>query len=210
MNNFILKESMGQYLDNLLPQRDAVLAEMESRALREDIPILGPACARLLVLLVQISGARRIFELGSAIGYTTIWLARAAGPQGEIHYTDNDPTRVRAAQEYFRRAGVNRRIRVHQGEAVSMLKQSKGKFDFVFCDLDKEQYPAALRAALPRLRRGGLFVADNVLRSGLVSKPGTDSATRAIQKLNRMIYSSSDLFSVIVPLRDGVSVSRKS
>jgi caffeoyl-CoA O-methyltransferase len=205
----IVRKSVDEYLKKLLPARDAVLTEMEAMARRDDVPILEAGCARLLALLVETSGARRIFEIGSAIGYSTIWLARAAGPQGEVHYTEQDPVRIRAAQEYFRRAGVSGRIHVHEGDAVASLKKSKGQFDFIFCDLDKDQYPAALRASLPRLKRGGLFVADNVLWMGLVGRPPKDANTRVIQQFNRMIYASRDLFSVIVPLRDGVSVSRK-
>ena len=106
MANFITEKSVEQYLYDLLPPRDAVLAEMEGRAKREHIPIVRPVVGRFLGLLVQITGARRIFEMGSAIGYSTIWLARAAGPRGEVHYTDIDPERIRLAKDYIRRAGV--------------------------------------------------------------------------------------------------------
>src|SRR5246127_2359521 len=112
MANFILEPSVAKYLERLSPERDAVLREMEARASREDIPIVGPVVARLLALLVETSGARRIFEMGSAIGYSTIWLARAAGPRGEVHYTDGDPANAQRAREYFRRAGVAKRIDV--------------------------------------------------------------------------------------------------
>ena len=209
MADLMLNATVEKYLNGLLPRRDAVLMEMEARARREHIPIIGPACARLLALLVEISGARRIFEMGSAIGYSTIWLARAAGPRGEVHYTDGDPARVRDAQAYFKRVGVAGRINIHHGDAVSSLKKTKGTYDYIFCDVDKAGYPAALRAALPRLRHGGLFAVDNVLWSGRVLKPAKDPATRAIQKLNRTLYSSRELFPVIVPLRDGVAFARK-
>ncbi len=209
MANFILQPSIEQYLYDLLPARDAVLAEMEARARREHIPIVGPAVGRLLALLVEISGARRIFEMGSAIGYSTIWLARAAGPRAEVHYTDGDPAQARDAGDYFRRAGVSRRIHIQVGDAVRLLSQASGKFDLIFCDIDKSQYPAAIRRAMPKLRRGGLLLADNVLWTGKVSAPASDDSTRAIQKFNHLIYSSGELFPVIVPLRDGVAVCRK-
>jgi caffeoyl-CoA O-methyltransferase len=205
----ILETPVEQYLYELLPARDALLAEMEARARREDIPIVGPTVGRLLALLVEITAARRIFEMGSAIGYSTIWLARAAGPRARIHYTDGDPARARDAQAYFRRAGVTSRIDVQVGDAVRLLRQAKGPFDIIFCDVDKQQYPAALRAALPRLKRGGLLITDNVLWSGRVARPATRASTRAIQKFNRSVYSSRQLFPVIVPLRDGVAVCRK-
>ena len=93
---------------------------------------------------------------------------------------------------------------------MRLLRHAKGQFDIVFCDVDKEQYPAALRAALPRLKRGGLLIADNVLWSGRVAQRATLDSTRAIQKFNRSVYSSRQLFPVIVPLRDGVLVCRKA
>ena len=205
----ILEIPVERYLYDLLPPRDAVLAEMEARARREDIKIVGPAVGRLLALLVELTGARRIFEMGSAIGYSTIWLARAAGPRGRVHYTDSDPARVRDAREYFRRAGVTSRIDMQVGDAVALLRRAKGPFDIIFCDVDKPQYPAAFRAALPRLKRGGLLIADNVLWSGRVARRAADDSTRAIQRFNRLVYSSRELFPVIVPLRDGVAVCRK-
>jgi predicted O-methyltransferase YrrM len=205
----ILENSVEQYLYSLLPARHAVLAEMEARAHREDIKIVGPAVGRLLALLVQITGARRIFEMGSAIGYSTIWLARAAGPHGRVHYTDGDPARACDARDYLRRAGVASRVDVQTGDAVQLLRRAKGPFDIIFCDVEKHQYPAALKVALPRLKRGGLLIADNVLWSGRVARRSTEDSTRAIQRFNGLVYSSRQLFPVIVPLRDGVAVCRK-
>jgi len=209
MADFILEKSVERYLHDAIPRRDPVLAEMEERARREDIKIVGPLVGRLLALLVEITGARRIFEMGSAIGYSTTWMARAAGPRAEIYYTDGDPSRARDAQEYFRRAGMQKRIHVETGDALQLLKKARGTFDLVFCDVDKEQYPAAFRLALPRVRHGGLFLADNVLWHGRVAERARDERTRAIQQFNRLVYSSRDLFPVIVPLRDGVIVCRK-
>jgi predicted O-methyltransferase YrrM len=209
MTGFILDKSVERYLHRLLPPRDVVLAEMEAHARRERIPIVGPAVGRLLALLAKTAGARRIFEMGSAIGYSTIWLARAAGPRGEIYYTDGDSGRARQAQSYFRRAGISKRVHIQVGDAVRLLKKARGTFDLIFCDVDKHQYPAALRAALPKLRRGGLLVVDNALWSGRVAGGAADVSTRAVRKFNQAIYSSPELFPVIVPLRDGVAVCRK-
>ena len=153
--------------------------------------------------------AKRIFEMGSAIGYSTIWLARAAGPGAEVFYTDGNPENARRAKEYFRRAGVAGRIHVLVGDALQLLRKTPGKFDLIFNDVDKHQYPAVLRLAVPRIRRGGLFITDNTLWSGRVARPGRDKYTRGIQRFNRMVYSSKRLFPVLIPLRDGVTVCRK-
>jgi caffeoyl-CoA O-methyltransferase len=206
----ILQRPVERYLDSLLPKRDAVLSEMEAYAKKRDIPIIGPVCGRLLYLMAQLSGAKRIYEMGSAIGYSTIWLARAAGEDAEIFYTDGNPENARRARENFRRSGVESRIRLLVGDAVELMDGVPGEFDLVFIDVDKHQYPAALRKALPRIRSGGLLVTDNVLWYGRSARRAKDARTRAIQQFNRMIYKSSELFPVIVPLRDGVAVCRKA
>jgi len=206
----ILEKHVEKYLDSLLPKRDAVLADMEKYASRRNIPIIGPACGRLLHLLAQISGAKRMFEMGSAIGYSTIWLARGAGADAEIYYTDGDPENARRARDNFRRGGVEDRIQLLVGDAVKLIDDVPGAFELIFIDVDKHQYPDALRKAVPRLRSGGLLITDNALWSGYTARRSKDVSTRSIQQFNRMIYSSSKLFPVIVPLRDGVAVCRKS
>jgi caffeoyl-CoA O-methyltransferase len=206
-----IQDDVEEYLYELLPSRDAVIAEMEDYAAKNGVPIIGPAVARLMMLLVQVSGAKRIFEMGSAIGYSTIWLARAAGSGAEVFYTDGDPKNAQRAQEYFRKAGVAKRIKVGVGNALDLIKKAPGKFDLVFNDIDKRQYPDALPAALPKLKRGGLLVTDNTLWSGKAARPAApdDADTRGIQEFNRVVYASKELFPVMLPLRDGVTVCRK-
>jgi len=205
------QEDVDKYIYELLPDRDPVVSEIEAYAAEHRVPIIGPAVARFLTLLVEVSGATRIFEMGSAIGYSTIWLARAAGPKAQVFYTDGNPENARRAQEYFKKAGVAKRIKVQVGDALELVKKTSGKFDFIFNDVDKHQYPDALRAALPELKRGGLFVTDNTLWSGKVAQPPApdDKYTRGVQEFNRLVYSSKDLFPVLIPLRDGVTVCRK-
>ncbi|HTS12174.1 MAG TPA: O-methyltransferase [Candidatus Limnocylindrales bacterium] len=206
----IIEKKIEKYLNDLLPKRDAVLADMERYARQHDVPIIGPACGRLLYLMAQASGARRIFEMGSAIGYSTLWFARAAGPGAEIYYTDGDPANAERARGHFERAGVQDRIRILTGDAVDLIDTTSGEFDIILIDIDKHQYPEALRKAFPRLRHGGLLITDNVLWSGRVTAKAKDAATRAIQQFNKQVYSSPELFPVIVPLRDGVAVCRKA
>jgi caffeoyl-CoA O-methyltransferase len=206
-----IQDDVEQYLYALLPERDAVINEMERYAEEHRVPIIGPAVARLLALFAQVSGAKRIFEMGSAIGYSTIWLARAAGPKGKVHYTDGDPANAQRAREYFRRAGVAKRINLQVGDALELLKKTPGKFDLIFNDVNKDQYPDALRVALPKLKRGGLFITDNTLWSGKAARPAApdDAATLGVQEFNRLVYASKELYPVLIPLRDGVTVCRK-
>jgi caffeoyl-CoA O-methyltransferase len=206
-----IQDDVERYLYQLLPERDGVIREMEEYAAQHLVPIIGPAVARLMSLLVQVSGAKRIFEMGSAIGYSTIWLARAAGPNGKVIYTDGDPEKANRASEYFRRAGVAKRIEVRVGNALELLKKTPGTFDLIFNDVDKHQYPAALRVALPKVKRGGLFITDNTLWSGKAARPVApdDKDTQGVQEFNRLVYESKQLYPVLIPLRDGVTVCRK-
>jgi len=205
----IVHPAVDKYLYAQLPKSDPILAEMERYAKKHDVPIVGPAVGRLLFQLVQLIGAKRIFELGSAIGYSTLWMARAAGSDAEIYYTDGDPANAERARGYFERAGVTNRIRIGTGDALELLRRTPGKFDLIFNDVDKEGYPDVFQQAVPRVRSGGLFITDNTLWSGRVVKKATQATTRAIQKFNKLAYASEELFPVLVPLRDGVLVCRK-
>ena len=206
----ITAEPVENYLYSLLPPRDEVLAEMESQAAKRNIPIVGPAVGRVLHQLAMISGAKNIFEMGSAIGYSTIWWARAVGDGGRVIYTDGDRKNADEARGYSDRAGVANRITIKVGDALELLSEQTQQFDIIFCDVDKEDYPRALRMAVPRLRRGGLFVADNVLWSGKVAeKNPTEPSTKSILEFNRLLYSSKELFTTILPIRDGLAVAVK-
>jgi predicted O-methyltransferase YrrM len=197
------------YLYAMLPPRDEVLAEMEADAAKNGYAIVGPAVARVLYQLATISGAKKVFEMGSAIGYSTIWWARAVGEGGRVVYTDGDRTRAEKARRYFDRAEVSRRIKVRVGDALEILSEEKEEYDIIFNDVDKIDYPRVFRLALPRLKRGGLFITDNVLWSGKLGKPNPDAQTKAILQFNKLICESQDLFTTILPIRDGVSVCVK-
>ena len=209
-HGYVTQPDVDDYLYDLLPLRDEVLAEIETEATRRKIPIVGPAVGRFFQQLVMLTGAKNVFEMGSAVGYSTIWWARAVGEGGTVHYTDSDPKNAEQARRYFQRAGVADRIKIHTGDAIELLSEQKQEFDVVFNDIDKEDYPRVLRLVLPRLKKGGLFVTDNVLWSARVVEANpTEASTRAIQEFNRQLYQSADFFTAILPLRDGVAVARK-
>jgi len=197
------------YLYSMLPPRDEVLSEMEADAAKNDVPIVGPAVARVLYQLAIISGAKKIFEMGSAIGYSTIWWARAVGEGGRVIYTDGDPKNAEKARRYFDRAEIGKRITIRVGDALEFLSEEKEPFDIIFNDVDKTDYPRVFRLALPHLKGGGLFITDNVLWSGKLRKPNPDAQTKAILEFNKLISGSPDLFTTILPIRDGISVCVK-
>jgi predicted O-methyltransferase YrrM len=191
----------------LLPPRDQVLSDIETLAASRGIPIIGPAVGRVLFLLAKLIDGKHIFEMGSAVGYSTIWLARGAGEKGVVYYTDTEEENARQAEAYFERAGVSNQVRLLTGDALSLIDTVEGDFDLIFNDVDKAQYPEVFVKAYPRLRRGGLLVSDNVLWYGRVAEGNRDAATVAVREFNRLIYSTDDLFTTILPIRDGISVS---
>ena len=209
--NFTTAGPVDDYLYSMLPKRDAVLAEMEEYAGRHSVPIVGPAVARVLQQLALMINAKTVFELGSAIGYSTIWWAQAVGEKGRVIYTDGDSKNADRARRYFDRAGVSNRISLHTGDALEVLSEQKEQFDIIFNDVDKEDYPRVLRLVSPRLRKGGLFVTDNVLWSGRVAQKNPKEAqTKAILEFNRQLYKSEDFFTTILPIRDGLAVALKT
>jgi caffeoyl-CoA O-methyltransferase len=208
--NFTTAGPVDDYLYSMLPKRDDVLAEMEEYASKQKIPIVGPAVARVLQQLALMIDAKTVFELGSAIGYSTIWWAHAVGEKGRVIYTDGDPRNAERARGYFDRAGVSSRVTLHTGDALEVLSEQKQQFDIIFNDVDKEDYPRVLRLVAPRLRKGGLFITDNVLWSGRVAEKNPKTAqTKAILEFNRQLYSSQDFFTTILPIRDGLAVALK-
>jgi len=208
--NFTTAGPVDDYLYSMLPKRDPVLAEMEDYASRQRIPIVGPAVARVLQQLAMLINARTVFELGSAIGYSTIWWAQVVGDKGRVIYTDGDSKNAELARGYFTRAGVADRITLHTGDALEFLSEQNQEFDIIFNDVDKEDYPRVLRLVAPRLRKGGLFITDNVLWSGRVAERNPQEATtKAILEFNRKLYDSAEFYTTILPIRDGLAVALK-
>jgi caffeoyl-CoA O-methyltransferase len=206
----LVPPDIDRYIRELLPAREPVLAEMEAFAAEHDVPIVGPAVGTLLQILTGSIGADRVFELGSAIGYSTAFFAQAVGRGGQVFYTDGDPANAERARGYLERMDLLDRVTLRVGDAVASLEATTGYFDVIFIDVDKEGYPQALLAAAPRLRRGGYLLADNVLWSGKVIDPKVkDAATEGIRQFNRRLFSLQEFRTVIVPLRDGVAIARR-
>lgn len=207
----LVSPDLDRYLIEQLPERDPVIAEMEAFAREHDVPIVGPVVATLLAILARSIGARRVCELGSAIGYSTAYFAQAVGPDGSVLYTDGNEKNARRARSYLDRLNLSDRVDFRVGEAVEILETTSGDFDVVFIDIDKDGYPRALDATAPRVRPGGYLLADNVLWSGKVVDPSVrDAATEGIREFNRRLFGRRDFESVIVPLRDGVAVARRT
>jgi predicted O-methyltransferase YrrM len=206
----ILRPEQEGYLDRLLPPRDPLLREMEERAEREDIPISDPEVGRLLAILARAVGARRILEIGAAIGYGAIWLARGA-PEARVQSVDVDPERLAAAREYLERAGLADRVELIEGKALEVIQRLDGPFDLVYVDAVKTEYRRYLDLVLPKLRVGGLIVCDNLLWGGEVAAPGEeeDRDADALRAFNGYLMMHPQLQAVVLPLGDGVGLATK-
>ena len=198
-----------QYLESLETTRDGVLTEMERQAAERDFPIVGPLVGRMLCLLAKSIGARRILELGSGYGYSAYWFARALPDDGELILTEGSAKNLAQAKEFFQQGGVRCRVQFELGDAFEILDRLPGEFDIILNDVDKQQYPKAFHQAVPRVRRGGYFLSDNMLWGGRVVHDHSEPTTKGVLELTRLLFQAPNLYTVILPVRDGVSVSLK-
>jgi predicted O-methyltransferase YrrM len=206
----IVEPRIEAYVDALWAPPDPVLAAMEALAERRRFPIVGRHTGALLALLTKCAGARRVLELGSGYGYSALWFVRAMPTDGTVVCSDLSADNRDLALGYFKAAGVESRIEFKVGNALEIAKQQEPAFDIVFSDIDKEDYPASIDVAVPLLRSGGLFITDNTLWRGKVADSGPgDATTEAVRAFNRLVFSRPDLESIIVPIRDGITVCRK-
>lgn len=212
----ILRPAQAVYLASFPERRDSLLAEMEAYAREHDVPIAAPALGRLLEILARSSRARRILEVGTAIGYGTLRLARGA-PDARVVSIDRDPESAAIAAAYLARAGVAERVELVTGEALEELERVPPPFDLVYIDADKLEYRRYLDLALGKLVVGGLVVVDNLLWSGKVADPPDDFEsdedelrTDALAAFNGYMMMHPQLDATILPLGDGIGLGTKT
>ena len=205
----IIHPDIEDYLTRILPPRDEILSEMERLAEKTRFPIVGPLVGRLLSQMARMIGARRVFEFGSGFGYSAYWFLKGMDARGQVVYTDDEEENARLARGFFQRAGLLSRLQTEVGDAMEIIDHQQGSFDIILIDCEKARYPTAFEKAIPRIRKGGLLIADNVLWSGSVIKPSEEPSTMGIQTFNRHLFAEPQLFTTILPLRDGVSISLK-
>lgn len=211
----IVPEPIEHYLAGLNRLADDVLQDIARVGAGANLPLVDAEVGALLRVLATAVGASRILEIGTAIGYSGIWLAGALPPGGMLLTLEAKPDRARQARENFARAGLADRTNVIIGDAGLLVAKVAGPFDLIFQDGDKVQYAQMLDRLVDLLRPGGLLVTDNVLWSGevvagFVASPHQDPAdTRAIVDYNEKLAAHPALMTAIVPLRDGVSISVK-
>lgn len=212
----LLLREQELYLERLLPPRDALLREMEERAEREDIPISDPEVGRMLGILARSTGARLIVEIGTAIGYGALCLARGA-PEARVISIDTDPQRLADARGYLERGGVADRVELIEGAALDVLPRLQGPFDLAYVDAVKTEYRRYLDTLLPILRVGGTMAFDNLLWKGLVADPpeeepdeeADDKNADALRAFNGYLMMHPQLQAVVLPFGDGLGLATK-
>ena len=201
---------LADYIDALANRGGDALAAIEAAGLRDEWPIVGAAEGSFLHILAKSLGARRILELGTAIGYSGTWFARALPPGGELITVEADPETAQLAEANLTKTGVRDRVTILVGPAQEVLNDLDGPFDLIFVDINKDGYPEVLEPCIRRLRVGGLLVTDNVLWHGSVAdKKDRSKDTAAIRTYNERLSRDSRMLTAILPLRDGVSVALK-
>ena len=202
---------VSAFLDGLVAPRPPELAAMEAEAARTNFPIIGPAAGQFAYLLARMTGAHRIFELGSGYGYSTAWFARAVieNGGGVVHHTVWDQGLSDRARLHLEKLGFGGVVRYHVAEAVETLRRTDGPFDLIFNDIDKSGYPAALPVIRAKLRTGGILITDNLLWHGRIFDAADRSAdTEGVRELTRLVTSDPAWAASIVPIRDGLLVAR--
>jgi predicted O-methyltransferase YrrM len=212
----IVPDAVEQYLASLNRQSDPVLGDIARAGERDKLPLVDAEVGALLRVLTLTTGATRVLEIGTAIGYSGIWMAGVLPKGGMLITMEVDEQRAKIARDNFSRAGLADRVNVVVGNAARMLHKIAGPFDLIFQDGDKRQYGPMLDRLIELLRPGGVLVTDNVLWSGDVipgfnetpQQPNTED-TKAIIAYNEQVSSHPALVTSIVPLRDGVAISVK-
>jgi len=204
-------DELQEYMNGLLPPRDPVLARLEEEAHREHIPIVDPHEGALLYLLVKLAGSTRILELGTATGYSGIWMLRGTNG-GTLTTFELDHARAERARANFSEAGLGEQAMVIEENAVTGLEKLDGRFDACFIDLinsfrSEDIVRRVVELCVERLDPGALLMTDNALQQGAVLRPATQNNSNAAY-YNELASKHPRLESVVIPIRDGLSVAR--
>ena len=194
------------YLEGIHPPMGPVLEEMLKSGRAEGVPIVSPATGRLLRVLVAATAPKRVVEIGTAIGFSTLWMASALPTGGRIDTIDPDRSRTDRARKYWLRAGVTDRVRVVNEPALRVLPRLAAGIEFAFIDALKTEYSAYLEALLPKMAPGGMITVDNVLWSGRIAAGEHDENTDALRAFNEKFLGHEQLEATIVAVGDGVGI----
>lgn len=214
MLNPNLSSELEEYIIEHSSEEDEVLYQLRRHThLKVCNPqmISGPVQGKLLELLVKLLKPKRVLEIGTFTGYSTICMAKGLGESGHLHTIEVNDEIINISKDYFEKAKLAHLITSHLGNALEIIPTLNEMFDFVLIDGDKREYTAYLKCVLPKVNIGGLIIADNVLWSGKVVDPkAIDMHTKAIIDFNNYVKNNQSLEKVILPIRDGITLIRKN
>lgn len=207
----ILHREQAEYLDQLIQQKDPLLLEMEAYGAEHGVPSADREVAAFVEITARAINAKRCLEIGMAIGYTSLHLARAVGEDGVVVTIDPSDEMIKAAQGYLSRAGLRERVRIERGKALDVTPTLKDTFDLLFIDAMKDEYVGYLELALPKLRTGGVVIVDNLLWGGKVATDpdSADRDTGALQEFNQQFMTHAQLRAVVLSVGDGLGYAVK-
>jgi predicted O-methyltransferase YrrM len=205
----IINPDIEKYIAGFGELPNSILAEMEAEAQQRNFPYIGPLVGRFLVSLVKFGHVHTVLDCGSGFGYSAMWMAFALAENARITCIEHDAVNIQRAKTYFEKAGLSHKVTFHQGDAREIVPTLTDTFDMILNDVDKIHYPELLPQLLNKLRIGGLLVSDNVLWQGKIVNTQKDGPTQAVHEYNQMLFQSNNLWTSIVPLRDGLALTLK-
>lgn len=203
----ILRRNQAEYLESLLPPRDALLEHLEKYAEENDHPIADPEVAQLMRVMVRTKKPRRVLEVGTNIGYSVITIGRECDPDVVLETIEIDHNTLTIAKRFIAEAALPCRVVFHEGAALEVLPRLTGPFDLVFLDCVKTEYADYLDALLPKMEQGAVILCDNLLWKGRVAAGDHDAPTDALRAFNKRLMTDPRLITSILPLGDGTGVS---
>ncbi|HEY0726941.1 MAG TPA: O-methyltransferase [Pyrinomonadaceae bacterium] len=208
----IIQLEQAEYLNGLHAQGDRLLAEMEAYAAEHRVPIADPEVALFLEITARATKAKRALEIGMAIGYSVIHLARGMGDDGVVVTIEPSDEMIKAASGYFERANLSDRVQIKRGKALDVMPHLTDTFDLLYLDAVKEEYAQYLDLGLPLLKSGGVVIVDNLLWGGRVAQPASandESSTTALREFNPHFINHPQLRSEILSVGDGLGYAVK-
>ncbi|OGV08339.1 MAG: methyltransferase [Stygiobacter sp. RIFOXYC12_FULL_38_8] len=209
----IVFANQEKYLTTLRNKPDALIAEMEEFALENQVPILNWNAAELLEMLVRNSKPKRVLEIGMAIGYSSIRIARQLKKKSILHAIEKSKVNIELAAAYIDRAELTDKIQIMEGDALAIMPEMKKKYDFIFLDADKQDYEKLFHYSLKLLKKNGIIFIDNLLWHGFAAARNVPAkqkkSTQIIREFNKLFLNTPSLQSTIIPVGDGVGIGIK-
>ena len=212
MNKIILENQL-EYLSSFRIKTDSLIEEMEAYAKEHNVPILSWQSAEFLEQLIQIKNPKRVLELGTAIAYSTIRIARHLKGKSVIHSIEKSSDNISVGKEFIAKSELASKIKILEGDAINVMPQLKKKYDIIFLDADKEDYKRLFDYSLVLLKKGGLLVVDNLLCQGYAASSRVPlkykESTNHIREFNLLFMNQPNLKTTIIPVGEGLGLGVK-